>query len=86
MMDKGTINPAQCRAARAMLEWSQEKLADKAELSRLMIAQFEQGKKKRPLKMSLVAIETALMNAGIVLIKDEDGTVFVGLKVEESAQ
>lgn len=51
-----------------------------------MIAQFEQGRKKRPLKMSLSAIRNALTAAGVVFKTDEDGTEWIGLRRTEDAE
>jgi DNA-binding XRE family transcriptional regulator len=36
------ISPAQCRAARALLSWTQAELAERASLSRKTVADFEQ--------------------------------------------
>ncbi len=36
------ISPAQCRAARALLSWTQAALAERASLSRKTVADFEQ--------------------------------------------
>jgi transcriptional regulator with XRE-family HTH domain len=36
------ISPAQCRAARALLAWTQAELAERASLSRKTVADFEQ--------------------------------------------
>src|SRR5207248_1687563 len=36
------ISPAQCRAARALLSWTQAELAERANLSRKTVADFEQ--------------------------------------------
>jgi transcriptional regulator with XRE-family HTH domain len=38
-----TITPAQCRAARALLNWSQEELVRHAKISKKTIADFERG-------------------------------------------
>jgi DNA-binding XRE family transcriptional regulator len=36
-----TMTPAQCRAARALLNWTQRRLADEAQVSRKTVADFE---------------------------------------------
>jgi DNA-binding XRE family transcriptional regulator len=38
------ISPEQCRAARGLLDWTQEELADRAEVSRSTIRDFENGR------------------------------------------
>ena len=35
------LNPCQCRAARGLLDWTQAELADRAEVSRSTIRDFE---------------------------------------------
>ena len=37
------LTPAQCRAARALLDWTQDELAERAEVSRGTIRGFESG-------------------------------------------
>ncbi|QIB34184.1 helix-turn-helix domain-containing protein [Ancylobacter pratisalsi] len=39
-----TLDPAQCRAARAMLNWSQEELAGRAHVTAAWLEAFEQGR------------------------------------------
>ena len=38
-----TVLPAQCRAARALLNWSQEELVLRSKVSKKTIADFERG-------------------------------------------
>src|SRR5947209_8257728 len=42
---KMTISPAQCRAARALLDWSQERLSAESKVGAKTIVDFEQGKR-----------------------------------------
>ena len=66
-----TINPTQCRAARALLRWSQTELAKAANLSRTTLAGFES--ERRCLRTgTLVDIRKALEAAGVIVI-DENG-------------
>jgi DNA-binding XRE family transcriptional regulator len=38
------LSPEQCRAARGLLDWTQEELAEKAKVSRSTIRDFENGR------------------------------------------
>ena len=57
------ITPRQIRAARALLGWSQQQLADKAIVSVNAVARLENGKVDTRTS-TLAAIETALTKAG----------------------
>jgi DNA-binding transcriptional regulator YiaG len=49
------MTPEQCRAARAMLNWSQDKLAELAHISVITVRTFELGKSKpQPSTMHLM--------------------------------
>lgn len=61
------ITSRQIRAARALLDWSQQQLADKAIVSLNALARLESGKVD-PRASTLEAIETALSKAGIEFI------------------
>lgn len=78
------ISAAQCRAARAMLNWSQEDLATNAQVSRATIADFErQG--REPIRNNLFSIISALEASGIAFIRDGDlgsGVRFATPKLE----
>lgn len=64
----------QCRAARALLDWSQGQLADKSTVSRETITAFERGK-AQPFDRTLDDLIDALQDAGIELIDGaDDGT------------
>ncbi len=58
------VTPRQIRAARALLGWSQQQLADKAVVSLAALSRFEQGKGDTRVG-TLAAIEKALTKAGI---------------------
>ena len=60
------VTPAQCRAARALLAWSQRELAEKAGVATSTVADFERGY-RTPADASASAIVKALMEAGITL-------------------
>lgn len=62
------ITPAQCRAARALLDWTQDELAERAEVSRGTIRGFESG--QHALQRSTAsAILRALEAAGVSLVE-----------------
>jgi predicted transcriptional regulator len=54
----------QIRAARALLGWSQQKLADKAKLGRQAVARLETGAAE-PRPSTVEAVHNALRKAGI---------------------
>jgi transcriptional regulator with XRE-family HTH domain len=58
------FSPAQCRAARALIDMSQVALAEAAGVSSRTILDFEAGKRK-PIKATLAAIQRALEDAGV---------------------
>lgn len=63
------ITAAQCRAARALLNWSQEDLAAKCSVSRASIADFENNQ-RWPAFHNLNAIADCLNQAGIQFIRE----------------
>lgn len=65
------ITPAQSRAARGLLNWSQVDLAEAAHLSESTIRDFEKGRRV-PSHNNLVAIRASLERAGVEFI-DENG-------------
>jgi transcriptional regulator with XRE-family HTH domain len=66
-----SILPAQCRAARALLDMSPAELARRAVVPRNTIVDFEIGS-RTPLPDSLATIRAALEAAGVIFI-DENG-------------
>ena len=58
------ITPRQIRAARALLGWSQQQLADKAIVSLNAVTRLEKGKVDSRVS-TVTAIEKALAKAGI---------------------
>lgn len=62
------ITPAQCRAARGLLDWTQDDLATATNgLGIVTVRQFE-GEKTEPRKITLAAIRGALERAGVIFI------------------
>jgi len=64
-----TLNRAQCRAARALLDWSQEELAHRASVTKKTIADFERGA-TRPYARTIAKIIAALTITGLELLND----------------
>lgn len=63
------ITPSQSRAARALIEWSQEELAKAAHLGLSTIRDFEKGR-RTPSHNNLLGIRTALEVAGVLFIPE----------------
>ena len=59
-----SFSPAQCRAARALIKWSQADLAAASKVATKTIANFELGKRV-PRDRTLADIQRALEAAGI---------------------
>jgi DNA-binding XRE family transcriptional regulator len=62
-----SFSPEQCRAARGLLDWTQEHLADVAGVSRSTVRDFEKGRHDLS-RSSAAQIVVALEQAGVVLI------------------
>jgi transcriptional regulator with XRE-family HTH domain len=58
------LTPELTRAARGLLDWSQENLAKKANLGLSTVKDFEAGR-RTPAVNNLAAIQTALENGGV---------------------
>jgi len=65
------MTPAQCRAARGLISWSQQQLADAAQVGIVTVRQFETEAAK-PRNATLAVIRSALESAGVVFV-DENG-------------
>lgn len=79
-----TLTPAQCRAARALLNLSRDALADMAEVGVATISDFERGQ-RQPYDRTLRDIQTALEEAGVLFIPaDTDAGAGVRLKATNS--
>lgn len=63
------VSSAQCRAARALLGWSQDQLAETSKVAKATIAAFEQGK-RTPYDRTLEDIREALEEAGVVFLDE----------------
>ena len=63
------ISASQCRAARALLDWSQDQLAENAQVARATIADFERNARV-PMRNNMVSIVSSLEAAGIAFISE----------------
>ncbi|MER8637648.1 transcriptional regulator [Mesorhizobium sp. M1365] len=63
-----SMTPLQCRAARALLDWTQPKLADAAKLGLSTIVDFEKQRRGTISDDAKAAIRTALEAAGVEFI------------------
>ena len=64
-----SFSMAQCRAARALLGWSQDDLSDASKVAKGTVAQFEAGK-RTPYDRTLADIRAALEAAGVEFIEE----------------
>ena len=69
-----TITAPQCRAARALLNWNQDRLAESAGVARATIADFEQNIRIDLMRQNMISIRSTLEAAGIEFLPEtEDG-------------
>ena len=67
------ITPEQSRAARAWLNWSQDELARRANVSVSTVKDFERGQRV-PIANNLDAVRRALQSGGVEMAFAEDET------------
>lgn len=80
-----SITPEQCRAARALLNISQNDLAEWARVSRATLADFERGI-RTPHPNNLAALRRMLEDAGIIFIAENGDGPGVRLKKNPARQ
>jgi transcriptional regulator with XRE-family HTH domain len=61
------VTPAQCRAARGLLDWSQSQLAETARVAVVTIRQFENSAAE-PRRATLDVVRAALESAGVIFV------------------
>ena len=66
------LTPEQCRAARALLDWTQDALAARAGISRGTIRGFEGGQHALQ-RATATAVRRALEEAGVLLLEAGNG-------------
>jgi transcriptional regulator with XRE-family HTH domain len=74
-----SLTSAQCRAARALLDWSQGELATHSKVATKTLADFERGN-RTPYDRTLADIRGALEAAGVEFIPENGGGAGVRLK------
>ena len=73
------LTPAQCRAARGLIDWSQSELAERAEVGIVTIRQLEAGA-HAPRRSTLDVVRRALEAAGVEFIDENGGGAGVRLR------
>ena len=73
------ITSAQCRAARGLLDWTQQHLADQAGVGIVTVRQFEAGLNE-PRRATLEVIKRAFEDADIEFIQENGGGPGVRLR------
>jgi len=73
------ITPSQCRAARGLINWSQQDLADHAGVGIVTVRQLEAGVHK-PRRATLDVVRRALETGGVEFIDENGGGVGVRLR------
>jgi transcriptional regulator with XRE-family HTH domain len=77
--ESGMVTSSQCRAARALLDWSQQQLAEAAQVGVVTVRQFEGGG-AQPRAATVTVIRTALEAAGVEFIPENGGGAGVRLR------
>jgi transcriptional regulator with XRE-family HTH domain len=66
------ITPSQCRAARGLLDWTQEELAEAAHIGIATVRQFERGHADSR-QATLAVLRRAFEDAGVEFIEENGG-------------
>jgi transcriptional regulator with XRE-family HTH domain len=79
------ITPAQCRAARGLLAWSQQKLASEAGIGIVTVQQLEGGI-SQPRRATIEVIRRAFELAGVQFIDENGGGPGVRLRKRQGVK
>jgi transcriptional regulator with XRE-family HTH domain len=77
------VGSGQCRAARGLLDWSQQDLADRAGVGIVTVRQLEAGSNE-PRRATLEVIRRAFESAGVEFIDENGGGPGVRLRKRTS--
>jgi transcriptional regulator with XRE-family HTH domain len=66
------MTPAQIRAARALLGWSQRDLAERSNVSERTVKSYEMGK-SNPVRSTLIAWRNTFAAADVIFLDDDNG-------------
>jgi hypothetical protein len=82
-MDCFMLTAAQCRAARALIDWSREGLAESSHVGLRTIVDFERGARE-PRDVTVAALRRALESAGVIFVEENgDGP---GVRLRKNAR
>nr|WP_122519191.1 helix-turn-helix transcriptional regulator [Pannonibacter phragmitetus] len=73
------MTPAQCRAARALINWTQPTLAEASRLGLSTVVDFERERRKVS-SDAVLAMQTALEAAGVIFVAENGEGAGVRLK------
>lgn len=76
------MKPAQCRAARALLDWSQQQLADAAGVGVVTVRQLEAGS-SQPRRATMEVLRRALESAGVQFVDEGDSAQGSGVVLKK---
>ena len=79
------ITSAQCRAARGLLDWSQQELADKARVGVVTVRQLEAGTHQSR-RATLEVVRRCLESGGVEFIEENGGGAGVRLREPGSSK
>ena len=74
------ISAAQCRAARAILNWSQDELATNAQVARATVADFER-RERDPVRNNMFSIISAFEARGVTFV--DEGELGAGVRLKQ---
>lgn len=79
----GMLTSAQCRAARGLLDWTQDTLAERAGVSRSTVREFEAGRHElhRGTQRQIIS---ALEVAGVLLVAADDAGQGPGVRLRKA--